>query len=99
MGRLRSRLSNNPIEKDIFKNLAEAERSLLRVLDIARASRKDKSVRLARLTQIEQQVQSAIRLINNPPQLTTRIDKQDPDLNPTVREKRRKERLEKRGKK
>jgi hypothetical protein len=99
MGRLRARLATNPVEKDILKNLAEAERSLLKVLDIARSSRKDKNLRLGRLSEIEQKVQSAIRLIDNPPSITSKIDAQDPDLNPTVRDRKRMERMEKRGKK
>lgn len=100
MGRLRSRLATNPVEKDILKNLAEAERYLLRVLDIARASRKDKNLRLARLSEVEQKVQSALRLINNPPSITSRIDTQDPDINLSVRERRLKEKeAKKRGNK
>jgi len=99
MGRLRSRLATNPTERDILKNLAEAERYLKRVLDISRASRKDKNLRLGRLSEIEQKVQSALRLIDNPPSITSTIDTQDPDLNPSVREQKRKERLEKREKK
>lgn len=100
MGRLRSRLATNPVEKDILKNLAEAERYLLRVLDIARANRKDKNLRLARLSEVEQKVQSALRLINNPPSITSRIDTQDPDINLSVRERRLKEKeAKKRGNK
>ena len=99
MGRLRSRLATNPVERDILKNLAEAERYLLRVLDVARASRKDKNLRLGRLSEIEQKVQSALRLIDNPPSITSKIDTQDPDLNPKVREQRRMSRLERREKK
>lgn len=100
MGRLRSRLATNPVEKDILKNLAEAERYLLRVLDIARSSRKDKNLRLARLSEVEQKVQSALRLINNPPSITSRIDTQDPDINLSVRERRLKEKeAKKRGNK
>ena len=99
MGRLRARLATNPIEKDILKNLAEAEKSLKRALGIARAGRKDKTLRLGRLSEMEQKLQSALRLIENPPSITTKIDTQDPDLNPKVRAQKRKERLEKRGKK
>ena len=99
MGRLRSRLATNPVEKDILKNLAEAERYLLRVLDIARSSRRDKNLRLGRLSEIEQKVRSAVRLIENPPSITSKIDTQDPDLNPKVRDKKRKDRMEKRGNK
>ena len=98
MGRLRARLAEHPVERDLLKNLAEAERSLQKALNVVRAGRKDKDLRTARLSDLENKIQSALRLISTPPSVVSKIDKQDPDLNESVRDKRRREREQRRNK-
>jgi hypothetical protein len=99
MGRYRAR-NSDPIERDVQKNIAEAERYLKRALSALSSVRGNPSIRKARYNQLEQTLKESIRVLSSTPRLTHAHDKNDPDLNPQIAEEQRKKRLErKRGEK
>jgi len=97
MGRYRAR-NTDPVERDVHKNIAEAERYLKRALSALSSVRGNPSIRKARYNQLEQMLQESVKVLSSPPRLTHAHDKNDPDLNDKVAEEQRKKRMErKRG--
>ena len=87
MGRYRAK-NTDPIEREVQKNIAEAERYLKRALNALSSLRGNSSIRKARYNQLEQTLQESIRVLSSPPRLTHSYDRNDPDLNPKVARER-----------
>lgn len=96
MGRYRAR-NTDPTEREVQKNIAEAERYLKRALNALSSLRGNPSIRKARYNQMERTLQESIRVLSAPPRLSHSYDRDDPDLNPKVAEERRKRLERKRG--
>tara|TARA_B100001123_G_C14865549_1_gene849771 strand:- start:136 stop:447 length:312 start_codon:yes stop_codon:yes gene_type:complete len=99
MGRLKARLAKNPSEGEILREVAQAERYLQRSIDLIRKHRKNPDLKLARLSDLENRVKAALKLLDNLPSLTSKVDKSDPDLlSPKERrEAKRLARIERKG--
>ena len=87
MGRYRAR-NTDIVERDVQKNIAEAERYLKRALNALSSLRGNSSIRKARYNQMEKTLQESIRVLSSPPRLTHSHDRNDPDLNPKVARER-----------
>ena len=96
MGRYRAR-NTDPIEREVHRNISEAERYLKRALSALRSVDNSK-VRTSRYNEMERLLRTTLSQLSSPPKMVASYDTLDPDLNPSVREQRRKEREELRAK-
>lgn len=96
MGRYRAK-NTDIVERDVQKNIAEAERYLKRALNVLTSLRGNPSIRKARYNELERTLQESIRVLSRPPRLAHSYDRNDPDLNPKVAEQQRKKRSEERN--